>query len=431
MKMGRTLFILRTFNDIDHIAPVIWKFIRKGENPVVLFHSSYNYKKDYRIQFLQREGELEIHQMPDTEYERYVPGPGAAKPRSLHEKVRAKWYVRIRNNQSLLARSLFGELYRRIYFDCSREMDWLRQKEILAAVFEWNSPRGRGEILERFFYASKGLGIPTFSIPHGCNIYLNSDIHQAYRRRMAKGHLPSLADRNEFDYYVVQSRFHLEHNVRFGLDRSRIQAWGSTRFYPEWQQINLVICNEFQPQKNAGDHLKVVFMLPHWNYNVSKPLTLNLLDELSKMPWVHLVVKDHTRGSVGLLPVEYQEKYGAMDNVEVNVGAHSPALIRWSDVVINFGSSIGLEALLQGKALIYPGYLHSNWTIFDETRAALLADNSNEVIEYLETLRKGTKIDIAAASIEAIFRSILYGGREPFDVLEYYYDQINTKKLLV
>jgi hypothetical protein len=299
--MTRTLFILRTFNDIDHISPVIWKFIQKGEHPIILFHSSYDYESDYRIQFLRKTGEIEIFQKPDFEFERIIVGIGSEHSQSLLRRLAAKWYLRKRNPHSII-----GKLKRRFFFDCSVEMDWLRDKNVSAIVFEWNNPTGRGEILEKYFISAKALGIPTFSIPHGCNIYLNSDIHDGYRKYMAKGRLPNFKDRNAFDYYVVQSRYHLEHFVRFGLQRSKIQAWGSTRFSPEWQEINLSLCQKFEPEKEVGNRLKIVFMLPHWNYNVDKQKTLALLDKIANLDWVFMVVKDHTRGAVGLLPVYYQ-----------------------------------------------------------------------------------------------------------------------------
>ncbi len=418
--MGRTLFVLRTYNDIDHISPVIWKFIQKGENPVIFFHSSFDYQQDYRIKFLQREGDVEILQEPDTRFERYISGIGSSRTMTGIEKIFAKLYQMTRNKRKLL-----GKLYRKYTFDSSKEMRWLREKNISAAVFEWNSPTGRGELLEKIFYSCKGLGIPTFSIPHGCNIYLNSDVHEGYREWIAKGRLPDFADRNEFDYYVVQSKYHLEHFVRFGLRRDKIQAWGSTRFYPEWQNLNLKLCDEFLAEMEHENKLKVVFMLPHWNYNVDKKVTLQLLDMLVKKPWIHLVIKDHTRGSVGLLPVVYQEKFASLANVEVNVDAHSPALIQWSDIVINFGSSIGIEVLLQEKTLIHPTYLHTNRTIFDETEAAILVNNSDEVEEYLENHKRGKKVQV---SKDAIFESIIFGGHEPYDVLSYYYDHITKRQ---
>ena len=88
-------------------------------------------------------------------------------------------------------------------------------------------------------------------------------------------------------------------------------------------------------------------------------------------------------------------------------------MIRWSDAVINFGSSIGIEALLQEKTLIYPGYLHSNRTIFDETAAASLANDSIAVIDYLKDLRHDRALKIPSSNIEEIYKSILYGAGGP------------------
>ena len=63
--MGRTAFFLRAYNDIDHIAPVIWKFVKAGDNPVVVFHTDIDYENDYRIKFLMSEGEVQIFRFLD------------------------------------------------------------------------------------------------------------------------------------------------------------------------------------------------------------------------------------------------------------------------------------------------------------------------------------------------------------------------------
>ena len=69
--MGRTAFFLRAYNDIDHIAPIIWKFIKKNQKPIVIFHTDVEYQNDYRINFLQSEGEVEIIRDLDVEYVKY------------------------------------------------------------------------------------------------------------------------------------------------------------------------------------------------------------------------------------------------------------------------------------------------------------------------------------------------------------------------
>ena len=68
--MGRTAFFLRTFNDIDHISPLIWYFIQKGDNPLIIFLSSHPYQTDYRIQYLIKSGKVEILQHPDENFEK-------------------------------------------------------------------------------------------------------------------------------------------------------------------------------------------------------------------------------------------------------------------------------------------------------------------------------------------------------------------------
>ena len=48
---------------------------------------------------------------------------------------------------------------------------------------------------------------------------------------------------------------------------------------------------------------------------------------------------------------------------------HSPALIDWADCVIVIGGSIGIEAMLQNKHVVYPTYL-SNHTMYEYYQAA-------------------------------------------------------------
>ena len=86
--MGRTAFFLRAYNDIDHIAPVIWKFIKKGDNPVVIIHTDIDYENDYRIKFLISEGPVEIFRDLDEEYMKFQKVSRNLFYRVLHKKFR-------------------------------------------------------------------------------------------------------------------------------------------------------------------------------------------------------------------------------------------------------------------------------------------------------------------------------------------------------
>jgi hypothetical protein len=227
---------------------------------------------------------------------------------------------------------------------------------------------------------------------------------------------------------VVQSTYHREQNLKMGLLPQKCHAWGSTRFYPEWQKINLELCDMFTPGKDDNGKIKVIFMLPHWDYNVNKNKCLDLIEQLIQTKNIFLIIKDNTRGKTGGLTDEERKRFQAHPNVEANVSAHSPALIAWSDVVINFGSSIGIEALLQNKALINPFYLHTNKTIFEKTGAAFNAANSEEVLSVLSKIGSCDNMDISKANKKKLFKEVIYGGREKFNVLEYYYQCLSLKK---
>ena len=378
-KLKQPLFFLRTFNDIDHIVPIIWKCCKKGYNPYIIFMDNYDYKNDYRIKFLTDNCSLHIYYLP-----------------------------------SLCKSGLFFKVFRKIFLRPFLVKIFLTRRNICSCVYEWRSPG------DAFFYAAKSLNIPTFCVPHGCNIYLNYDINPYIRNIYDEtGSWPDFSRRSKFDYYIVQSQYHKKLCTDWGISPEVMGAWGSARYYPEWVKLNLKICQEFKPEKDDKNKLRTIFILPHWSYNVNKAACLRLLDKLGDLPWIYLIIKDHTRGT-GRLPDNYRARYNALPNVEASVSAHSPALIRWSDIVISFGSSIGIEALLQDKILLDPEYLHTNTTVFNDTRSDVILDNEEKVLEVIAKIKEGNKMEVPQENKEKLFREVVYGGEAPFNVLEKY-----------
>ena len=146
----------------------------------------------------------------------------------------------------------------------------LSKKKYNAVVFEW-SDIGKGNIDGRIMNYAKQFNVKTLCFPHGCSIYLNHDVNNKLKKiykENAEG--PDHSNRNIFDYYFVQSNYHRDLSIQWGHDEKKIMAIGSLRFSPEWQKINLEICPKFSINKNTHGKLKIVFMLPHWNYNVYK-----------------------------------------------------------------------------------------------------------------------------------------------------------------
>ena len=50
----KALFFLRHYNDIDHITPVIYKWIDSGHSCDVVMIGSSQFQNDYRIEFLRK-----------------------------------------------------------------------------------------------------------------------------------------------------------------------------------------------------------------------------------------------------------------------------------------------------------------------------------------------------------------------------------------
>ena len=416
----KTAFFLRAYNDIDHIAPVIWKFIKKGEEAIVVFNTDIDYKNDYRIKFLLSEGKISIYNYIDHHYVKYEKRIGLYRFKNV-----VRFYKLFRN-----PKNIFGKVYRKLFFDCSREIKFLKDHNIGKCVFEWGDPYFRGIVIEKFFKAAKGLNITTFCLPHGCNIYTNADVGKAYLDQIKYGAHPNQILRREYDYYIFQNPIRRDGYVKWGTDPIKTQAWGSARFCPEWQSINLSICPGFILKKNYSNKYKIVFMDHQKGFGIEVEKIWSLIDKIVDNKKYFLIIKQSTRAGKDYHSRSFREKHSKRENVEfVGNECHSPKLIEWSDCVINYGSSIGLEALIQNKPLINPQYLHNNNTLYEETGACFSAINENEVIAILNKLFLDKKLDIESEHKKILFQEIIYGGHSAHDVLESYYNKITAKKL--
>ena len=107
---------------------------------------------------------------------------------------------------------------------------------------------------------------------------------------------------------------------------------------------------------------------------------------------------------------------------------HSPALIDWADCVIVIGGSIGIEAMLQDKHVIYPIYLNSNHTMYEYYQAAHCPNSFSEIKKLLEDLHMNNETPMLPG-VEDMLREIIYAGNKPYNVPLKYYEKIKEKNL--
>ena len=284
------LFFVGHFNDIDHLMPVAYKLCQSnGGRPVVLMTDPlYNIAGDYRLRFLQERYGVPV--MSAFRFHPVIPLLG--------------WLVHLLTLP--LGR---GYIYRprpfpfRAFLKVFYGKRWARRVldryQPAALVFEWAQPASG--VPGVFVAAGHDRGTPSISLPHGMFIYTNELVTQEeqQRGRVTREYV------NLFDRAVYQSYIHANRAAEEGVRPDKIAVLGSARYCEEWQRINLEIQPErFAPQKGRECIYRAVFMLPQWNYNADFQATLETLRRLSAEPWLHLVLKPHTRemGGTPCLP---------------------------------------------------------------------------------------------------------------------------------
>jgi hypothetical protein len=432
--MNNFLFVLRSYPDIDHIAPMIWKCLEKGDRTILVFDQPYPYKEDYRIQFLMKYPRCEVLHLLGVE---------STSP-WMRMASRIVWnYYTVR---SLLKRYQCSACFfewgegvlphgrLRLLTELRRSLTKAKTKKVgttgfqLAPFLQLLSSRILRPLRMHLIMATRDCSIPIFALPHGISTKLNIDYHPLHLELMHQngGQLP-LEDRNCFTAWVFSAEFHRQLMINHArMDPKIAQTWGSLRFCREWMEILKEICPKAPLPPKQDGQVRLVFFLPKWGNLVDKQQTIALLKTIAEHQAIQLILKTHPRKGTSELEEEFLTDLLNHPNVSLAGDAHSSALIQDSDIVVDIGSSMAIEALLEAKYLIYPAYLHKNRLVFDAYGGCLIAHSQSDVHLFLDSIVLGVQPRLAETEIEHVLREVVYGGREPFDVPEDYYRRVQS-----
>ena len=406
--MERTVFYIRHFNDIDHLAPVMWKILQKKQNVQAIVMDPFcRIRTDLRLKFLKKFSGFKICYY----YQLRRPFPKIELAGIFQKSILRR-----------LIQTVF-KCVNRVFFSESWAEAVLNDLLPNASIFDWGGIEG--PIRGKFFRASKKLKIPVLCLPHGLCAIMDYELKDSLNGTRK---VPDFIKRNAFDGYVFQSDFHRDMAVRWGLSTKICHVLGSARCFPEWHELYLGLVPVFNSRNYTADKIKVVFMLQQWSCRGNKEETLALIDRLSTKEDIYLVIKEHTRIG-GRLSRSYKDRFRDFNNVEFALDVSSLALIRWSDVVINMGSGIGVDALLQGKYLISPAQLHRLRTIYEEIGSCVIAHNDEQVLEEIIKFKNNpTWSGDYRDNTRKLMDMVVYGSHGPHDVLESYYEFIFNQK---
>jgi hypothetical protein len=278
------------------------------------------------------------------------------------------------------------------------------------------------QVRTNFIVAARLLGRATVCMPHGLSIKLST------ATRSDQPDVPSydFRDRNRLTVHVLNTEHHRQWLLNYAKgDPEVMQTWGSLRWAPEWFELNRSLAPAYHWPAEPG-RLRVVFMVPKWGNRVDADAVVDLVRRLQDVEFISLAVKGHPRAKDGSADPLRTHPDLDWERIRDATGADSVSVIDAADVVIDVGSSIGIETVMQGKVLVNPSYLHRLTTLFDEIPGScVVAPSADRVVSYLREHAAGCPHRVGQAAHAELMSRAVYGSRpEPFDVIDNYYQRV-------
>ncbi len=412
------LFFIRAFNDIDHIAPVVWK-MHQDNYPVSVYciNPAYDISNDYRLNFLRNLG------IPvDYVYRAFDQQLGLwhrilmyfvlwsfATERKMDsiDRFHSLRVARMISKRTGKIGSWLYKLVKNKYYDQRCALRFLKQIGARILCFDWIRPHKY--VVDAILSAAQKMSIPTLALPHGVFLYTNEHVQTESKEE-------GLLERyNSYDFVVVQNKSFKNLIAKSGVVEEKIHVLGSARYCNEWMAQNTkILPRNIKSQDDKSKKLTVVFMTTRPHYRIDVERMLKTFDILSELDDIEVAVKPHTRTG---------KEAALYDNLPLsNVSEISSIeLCEWADVLLVIGSSIIIEALTRNKPALYLKYLHENITEYEELKACWIIRNEDELTEALLSIKDEKKCrPYTDEDVDRFLTEIIYGGQKDRDVLKDY-----------
>jgi hypothetical protein len=413
------LFVFRAGPDVDHFTPLAWKLLEAGEEVHAVVTPGFEPAGDHRIELLAGYPRFHLDELRPA---------GAGALRRLAGYLRSTVpgaLLTLRRRRAVLLFVEWGSGLRTGFDRLASPAGAAAVAGSTARSFTRARSDPRAQVRMSFIVAARLLRIPAVCLPHGLSVKLDAPTDEA-AQLVAGGGL-DWSDRNRFAAYVLNT----EHHRRIHLESAKgdpevMQTWGSLRWDPAWFELNRGLVAPYAwPEATARP--KVVFMVPKWRNRVDAAATVDLFKRLHARDDISLAVMGHPRPGQGAADPLRADPDIHWERVHDVSGVSSPALIAAADIVIDVGSSIGIEVVMQGKVLINPEYLHAVATLFDTIPGCcVVAHAAADVEGYLGEHVAGRPHVTSPEALAALLRDAVYGGREPYDVLDLHLRRVRS-----
>ncbi|WP_323798173.1 hypothetical protein [Nisaea sp.] len=358
--MRRLVFFARHNNDLDHFAPLVWKWTSQPDKDAWIVLMSDQLKlEDFRLSMLARTGRVKI------------------VTQAMTVSAAAEFHGRANETtcspQELVAFLINDAEAAGLIFDHSRSQDTL---DIVSAA--------------------QLMGVKTVGVPHGDDPFLNymitiNDIRLSEARVSA--------DPGPFDLYISPTRIHERRKTEKW--QNRYAVLGLPRFCMEWLQV---LDSELKPlhiPEREGT-LKLMFFIRNAKYAVFWEEFSRLLAMLLQFPDVTVLVAKHPRtfqrrGGAGPIdvslpnPSEISQIHNSSRLIYQEADEfHASQLIGWADAVLSLGTSVVYEAVQRGKPVFEIEYLHPNKTVIGAIFPNAKIETRDDMFKWMRRLKKNS-----------------------------------------
>jgi hypothetical protein len=395
------------------MVPLAWRLLEDGEDVQAVISPGYDASRDHHLRYVASYPNLEVTELGGGRIATWLRGtlPYALLflLRRRVEVVHVEWGYGLPDGYQNL-RSLAG--IRAV------------ARSLVRSLLRGGDPQ---QVRTSFIVAARLLGRSTVCLPHGLNVKRDAIIGTEALAAGVTGY--DWTDRNRFTAYVLNSADQLDWHIENAKgDPAVMQAWGSLRWAPEWVEVNRRLTPAFDWPEDREGRVKVTLMVPKWRNRVDKHAAVSLVKRLQSLDRVSLAVKGHPRPEDGAADPLHADPDVDWSRIHDLSTVDSVPLIGASDVVVDVGSSIGIEVLMQGKVLLNPTYVHELTTMFDEVPdCCVVAGSEDEVVAYLEQHAAGRQHAVPPETYDEVMRRAVFADREePFDVLGLYSEQVRA-----
>ena len=350
----KALFFLRHYNDIDHITPVVHKWVERGHTCDVVLMGEAHFRQDFRVVYLAS-----------------LDGVRVAR---IAEVLSRAQFLRMHLQKLLLDRHVRGSrlvvvarLLDRLLTSEKRVRFWKKiARQILersfptggpgVVAFDWISSNSVFpiEFVKTVVETGREMGLKAVSLPHGDSPHANKLVRiEELKLEPHKKFAPAAM----FDRVVVPNEL-CATRFRPFVGNSSVQVLGSPRYCDEWLEKLDTLLPE-SPLEEDHDKLKLVLFLRKRDFSIFWDEVDRVVRLLAAFPNVQLIVKAHTRGG-RKQPLTRNPELQRLDNVRfVAAEVHSSHLLSWADVIIDIATSVAFEAVKLNKPVLAADYLHA------------------------------------------------------------------------